>query len=141
MLNKTKIGKIRGKLFLVLVTLISVPIVLFPKHLCIPKGWQCKQYELAQSEMDKIATFIKQFQLQKGYFPETLSILEKYLERTQKGNLKDLKTDPWANLLLYTVENRTHFLLYSVGRNGKNEFGKGDDIIMNTQQNREIYCD
>ena len=142
MQNLVKTRKITGKLFITLIVLILIIIAFFPKHLCISKRWQCEQYEVTQNKMGRIAMFLRQFQLQKGYFPETLSTLEGYLEQTQKENLRNLKIDPWTNLLLYLVEaDRTHFSLYSMGRNGKNEFSEGDDIVLNIRKNREIYCD
>lgn len=132
----------RVLLFGIAFLVIIVMVILLPKHLCAYKKWQCEQYKSTINTMKDITTAIRRFQSDRGYFPKNLNILTKSFGKTPVKYLDKIKTDSWANPFIYIVKEKgEEFFLYSVGINSVNEFGKGDDIVFDSQHNRSIYCD
>jgi hypothetical protein len=92
--------------------------------------------------MKEVNTTIRLFKSNTGYFPRSLDVLTKTLGKTGIKYLESIKTDRWGNPFTYIIKEKgEEFLLYSIGINSKDEFGKGDDIVFESRHNRGMYCD
>ncbi|TGN99905.1 hypothetical protein PN36_32030 [Candidatus Thiomargarita nelsonii] len=129
-----------GKLLFSIIILIIIIVMLFPSDFCGEKKWQCERYKHTINIIKKISTTIRQFQSDRKFFPKYTDIFP--LEKTQIKYPNQIKIDAWGNLFIYVVKEKGEkFLLYSVGKNGIDEFGKGDDILLESEHNKNIYCD
>lgn len=89
--------------FSIAILILTMIVILSPKHLCATKKWQCERYKGTINTMKNITTAIKRFNSEKGYFPKNLGILTKPVEKTQIKYLEIIQTDKWANPFRYVV--------------------------------------
>jgi len=129
------------QLFSIITLAIIVIVILFPKHLCAPKQWQCERYKSTKNTIKNITIAIKHFQSDKGYLPKNLDVLTESSEKARVKYIEKVPLDQWANPFIYVIkESRMEFFIYSVGIDGKDEFGKGDDIILENEYSKIKYC-
>ncbi len=89
------------------------------------------QKRRVQEDFDLLSSGLVIYKVETGFFPESLDILLKPTQDYPHGFLPDrtsLPKDPWGRPYKYK-RTATGYRLWSVGPNGKDEGGKGDDIL------------
>ena len=89
------------------------------------------QKRRVQEDFDLLSSGLVIYKVETGFYPETLDILLKPTQDYPHGFLPDrtaLPKDPWGRPYKYK-RTATGYRLWSVGPNGKDEGGKGDDIL------------
>ena len=89
------------------------------------------QKRRVQEDFDLLSSGIVIYKVETGFYPESLDILLKPTKDYPHGFLTDrtaLPKDPWGRPYKYK-RTATGYRLWSVGPNGKDEGGKGDDIL------------
>lgn len=76
-----------------------------------------------------------------AFFPELAPRLNGSSKHIESFSMKDPAgvKDLWGNPFVIR-DSGTAKLIYSIGMNGVDESGKGDDIALGNIQNKEIYC-
>ncbi len=128
--------------FIISVVILTIAVfVAFFSCMCAHQ--QCQEYQITVGIGKTIVKTLKDFQTQKGYFPDNLKVV--LTDEIQEKRPKILKMDLWGNLFVYRIkENQNNFLLYSMGANGFDELGQGDDIVINPNNvnlSKQFYCD
>jgi len=135
----------RNSIFLhIIISIVILTIIVFLaffSSMCLPQK-KCKDYEVAVSIGNRIVKAIQEFKNREGYFPNDLNVV---LTDGIQGKYPNMfKNDIWGYSYVYKItENHTNFFLYSIGVNGQDESGKGDDIIINpnnTNFSQALYC-
>ncbi len=89
------------------------------------------QKRRVQEDFDLLSSGLVIYKVETGFYPESLDILLKPTQDYPHGFLPDrtsLPKDPWGRPYKYK-RTATGYRLWSVGPNGKDENGRGDDIL------------
>ncbi|MCL2873269.1 MAG: type II secretion system protein GspG [Betaproteobacteria bacterium] len=128
---QTKMKKI---LLLLTVALLIFGILFFVavNKFLYADRYGCSKCEAAMIRMEIIRDFLSAYKKEKNRYPSTVEGLQAmdYPDKPRDLFLKD----PWGTYYVYISpfpENNREdsFLLYSIGPNGVDEKGKGDDIV------------
>ncbi len=96
-----------------------------------PGGATPAQKRRVQEDFDILSSGLVIYKVENGTYPDTLNTLLKPTQDYPRGFLPDwtsLPKDPWGHPYRYQ-RTPTGYKLWSVGPNGKDEGGKGDDIL------------
>jgi len=123
---KTKI------VFLVLVAAIVATIFLI--DITIPnKNIECGRYSATQNDLNLIAN---------AFFPDKFVIKDvvpqEHLGRLIDKGFENIK-DRWDQSFVLKNDKEKYFL-YSIGKNGRDEHGRGDDIAYGDYSSKGLYC-
>jgi len=85
-------------------------------------------YRLAKSlaDLDLLRTTIEQFRIAHGSAPNNS---EKLNALVAANLIEHLPSDPWMHPYVYSVDTNGTYKVYSVGVNGLDEQGEGDDVV------------
>jgi hypothetical protein len=119
-------------IYLFIVAIVVVAIVLI--DITIPnKNIECGRYSATQNDLNLIAN---------TFFSDKLVIKDVITQE----HLKDLKDkgfenikDRWNQTFLFKKE-KNRPILFSIGKNGKDENGLGDDIVYGDYSSKAQYC-
>ena len=100
---------------------------------------QCSRFNYAQTDLHDIQNALDLFQKETGNLPNTetgISVLYNSIQRY----LFHPMLDPWHRPYIYkSVANNSNYILYSIGKNGIDEAGNGDDLT--TWEKSYSYAD
>ena len=78
--------------------------------------------------LNKNHTEIKRFYLQNNKYPDSLDEINHIV-----------KVDPWGRDLIYNQTEQDSYFLYSVGKNGIDDYGMNDDLVSYKKVDRSFY--
>lgn len=90
----------------------------------------CYDYEFGRAEVDFLHKRLMAFQQDTGDFPKTLELM-KCMKTENRACASYNRADPWGHEWVYIYPAKygnLAFDLYSKGLDGKDDFGKNDDI-------------
>lgn len=131
MVNRHKRRWIWLSLSLLLVLVLCVSIIPV-----VPDKVECGLFTATQLDLRYIAY---------DFYPEKFNVDYEILGKTkgqQEAQDFDSIFDRWGNRFKYIERNINGEkpILYSFGKNGIDEGGRNDDIVLNNYENRSIYC-
>jgi len=89
--------------------------------------------QIARRDLRDLKAGIGVYRLEHGSYPPSLEVLLEKTPEYPDGLLLDraeVPADPWGNAYVYEVlEKGAAYRLRSVGKNGKDESGEGDDVV------------
>jgi hypothetical protein len=96
----------------------------------IPKKIVCHDYDSVAAYVGLLQKKLIEFKHETGYFPKTLAVMK--CMKTENRTCVDYHaTDDWGHEFIYIYPAKygnLEFDLYSKGADGKDDFGKNDDI-------------
>jgi type II secretion system protein G len=100
------------------------------------------QVARTRTNLEMVGRSLIQFKEETGHYPTVAQGLEALTDEHRRGSnlLRALPKDSWGKPFVYRVSvesNGESFLLYSVGPNGVDDGGSGDDISYRTEQMRK----
>lgn len=120
--------------------LLSLPIALVVGW-WIYRSYQEHKRGLCEAILSQMVGALRNYQTDHGTLPPELSAISKpegksYFQYTENGKVMPQILDPWGHPFVYRVRELgsyharpiQRFELYSIGPNGKDEGGSGDDI-------------
>lgn len=109
------------ELMVVVIIIAALAGMVLPR--LIPTADEAKR-KICEGEIANIGVALKLYRLEKNAYPKTVDELyPTYLEKSPR--------DPWDQPYQFTQpgeKNTLSFDLWSIGPNGKNEKGEGDDV-------------
>lgn len=88
----------------------------------------------SRAAMEWLATRLEVYRIESGAYPRALSVMTQPTKSYPKGYLDGggMPTDGWGRELVYeAAPDGKSFALRSLGRNGSDERGSGDDLALN----------
>jgi hypothetical protein len=120
-------------IFLIIVAILVVTIVVF--DITIPnKNIECGRYSATHNDLNLIANtfFANKFVIKDV-------ITQEHVKDLKEKGFENIK-DRWDQTFIFK-NDKDSFILYSTGKNGRDENGSGDDIVYGDYSSKGQYCE
>jgi Type II secretion system (T2SS), protein G len=88
------------------------------------------RFMAAKTDLGRLSQMLDGFETQTGVLPDSLA----ELAQGSAAPITPLPRDPWGHPYIYTGPLRSATLVYSSGKDGVDERGEGDDIIVGAKR-------
>ncbi|MSR46946.1 MAG: hypothetical protein EXS13_07770 [Planctomycetes bacterium] len=87
--------------------------------------------DVVRSDFAKLSTAITVYMIEYNVPPESLNVLTQPKPEYPEGFLNgaSVPTDPWGQAYSYANDGKEHYTIWSLGPNGVDDKGAGDDIV------------
>lgn len=111
----------RALLGIFLVSAVALLLVVYAGLATLYKIRQNQIRKWIKRDLNDLQNALHHYKNKHGQYPDHIQNL-----------MKKKRLDPWGRTyrIFWTDKEKTKYLLYSVGKNGQNEYGQGDDLTL-----------